>query len=66
MEVRMEDDFSPPATEPKKKTWIIILIIAVVVLCCCCGTLIAAWNFGDTLIEMIGLDPSILDTMNSY
>jgi hypothetical protein len=49
----------PPAAPPEKKktnTWLIVLIVVLVVLCCCCLLSgILAWNFGDMIIQNMGI-----------
>ena len=43
--------------EPPKKsnTGLIIGIVVVVLLCCCCATLGLAWQFGDQVIQALGM-----------
>ena len=57
----MTDDFGTPVTPvapPKKnnQTWLIVIIV-LVVLCCCCALLsgILAWNFGDYVMQWLGM-----------
>ena len=46
----------PSVEEPKKsKTGLIIGIVVVVLLCCCCATLGLAWQFGDQVIQAMGM-----------
>jgi len=55
----MSVDFSgTPINEPEKKsntTLIIIIVVAVVLLCCCCAAAGLLWQFGDTILESIGI-----------
>lgn len=39
---------------------IVIVILAVLVFCCCCATLTFLWFYGDTLVEELGLNLSVL------
>jgi len=47
----------PPLEEPKKKnTTLIIVIVVLVVLCCCCiGGVVVAWQFGDKILDALGI-----------
>lgn len=47
---------TPAPEEPKKSnTTLIIAIVAVVLLCCCCIALGLAWQYGDQVIQALGL-----------
>lgn len=47
---------TPAPEEPKKSnTTLIIAGVAVVLLCCCCITLALAWQYGDQIIQALGL-----------
>lgn len=39
---------------------IVIVILAILVFCCCCAVLAFLWFYGDTLVEQLGLNLSIL------
>jgi hypothetical protein len=46
----------PPPPKKKTNTWLIVLIVVLVVLCCCCLLSgILAWNFGDSIMQGIGI-----------
>ena len=47
----------PVSPEPPKKSnkGLIIGIVVVVLLCCCCATLGLAWQFGDQVIQAMGM-----------
>ena len=50
-------EFSNVPEEPKKKfpTWAIIAIV-LVVLCCCCSLFgFLAWNYGDQVLQSLGI-----------
>jgi len=57
----MSADFGTPITpmeEPKKKsnqTLIIIIVVVVVLLCCCCVAGVVAWQFGDQILQALGI-----------
>ena len=52
----METPVTPVPEEPKKSnTTLIIAGVAVVLLCCCCITLALAWQYGDQIIQALGL-----------
>jgi len=52
----METPVTPAPEEPKKSnTTLIIAGVAVVLLCCCCITLALAWQYGDQIIQALGL-----------
>jgi hypothetical protein len=47
---------APTPEEPKKSnTTLIIAGVAVVLLCCCCVGLALAWQYGDQVIQALGL-----------
>jgi flagellar basal body-associated protein FliL len=57
----MTDEFGTPVTPvapPKKssQTWLIVIIV-LIVLCCCCALAsgILAWNFGDAVMQWLGV-----------
>ena len=47
----------PPLEEPKKNNRTLIIIIAVVVVLCCCCVVIGAlgWQFGDQIMNQLGV-----------
>jgi len=55
----MSEEFNPmpeaPVEKKSKKTMIIIIAVAVIVLCCCCVTLIAFYNYGDSILQALNL-----------
>jgi hypothetical protein len=53
----METPPLTPAPEESKRsnTTLIIAGIAVVLLCCCCIGLALAWQYGDQIIQALGL-----------
>jgi hypothetical protein len=47
---------TPAPEEPRKSnTTLIIAGVAVVLLCCCCIALALAWQYGDQVIQALGL-----------
>jgi hypothetical protein len=44
-----------PEAPKKSNTGLIIGIVVVVLLCCCCATLGLAWQFGDQVIQAMGM-----------
>lgn len=47
---------TPAPEEPKRSnTTLIIAGVSVVLLCCCCITLALAWQYGDQIIQALGL-----------
>lgn len=44
-----------PEAPKKKNTGLIIGIVVVVLLCCCCATLALGWQFGDQIIQALGM-----------
>ncbi|MBN1264244.1 MAG: hypothetical protein JXA25_02035 [Anaerolineales bacterium] len=57
----MEGEILTPGTpeqgEKKKKTWLIILIVVVIIGLCCCVLPGILYYAGDSILEMIGVDP---------
>lgn len=58
----MTDDFGTPytpvETPPKSRNNLVIgIIVVLVVLCCCCflSASILAWNFGDAVMNYMGV-----------
>ena len=48
-----------PVEQPKKgKSWLIIVIVIVLLLLCCCIVPIVLWFTGDSILNMIGIDPN--------
>jgi flagellar basal body-associated protein FliL len=49
----------PPAAEPaqpkKSRTWLIVLIVVLVLCCLCVGGVALLWNFGDQLLQLLGI-----------
>ncbi len=46
----------PTPVQPKKNRTGLIIAVVVIVLCCCCLTILGiGWNFGDSIIEMLGI-----------
>lgn len=47
---------APMPEEPKKSnTTLIIAIVSVVVLCCCCIGAGLLWNYGDAILQGLGM-----------
>jgi len=50
---------NPPAAEPaqpkKSRTWLIVLIVVLVLCCLCVGGVALLWNFGDQLLQLLGI-----------
>jgi hypothetical protein len=47
---------APAPEEPKKSnTPLIIAGVVAVLLCCCCATLALAWQYGDQIMQGLGL-----------
>mgnify|MGYP003536739483 FL=1 len=44
-----------PEAPKKKNTGLIIGIVVAVLLCCCCATLALGWQFGDQIIQALGM-----------
>ena len=52
----MEPPITPGPVEPKKSnTTLIIAAVAVVVLCCCCIGVALLWQYGDQIMQALGL-----------
>jgi hypothetical protein len=52
----MEPPITPDPVEPKKSnTTLIIAAVAVVVLCCCCIGVALLWQYGDQIMQALGL-----------
>jgi len=47
---------SPTPEAPKKNnTWLIVGIVAVVICCCCIVGTGLAWQFGDQILQQLGI-----------
>jgi hypothetical protein len=47
---------APAPEEPKKSnTLLIMIVVAVMLLCCCCIAVALAWQYGDQVIQGLGL-----------
>jgi hypothetical protein len=44
-----------PEAPKKNNTTLIIAIVVVVLLCCCCITAVVGWQYGDTIVQSLGL-----------
>ena len=52
----MNDQLPPTMDQPKKNNnTMIIAAVAVVVLCCCCIGIAALWQYGDAIVQSLGL-----------
>jgi hypothetical protein len=52
----MESPLPPAPVEPRRNnTTLIIAVVAAVVLCCCCIAVVALWQYGDALMQSLGL-----------
>ena len=54
----MEENMgTPPLEEPKKsnKTLIIVIVVLVVLCCCCIAIGALGWQFGDQVMNMLGI-----------
>jgi flagellar basal body-associated protein FliL len=56
----MNDNFGAPINpvEPAKKsntTLIIVIVVVVVLLCCCCSLAGVLWQYGDTIMQALGI-----------
>jgi hypothetical protein len=50
------NDQMPPTVEPKKSnTTLIVAVVAVVLLCCCCIGIAALWQYGDVIMQNLGM-----------
>jgi hypothetical protein len=48
--------YTPAPEEPKKSnTTLIVAAVAVAVLCCCCIGLALLWQYGDQIIQALGM-----------
>jgi hypothetical protein len=48
--------YTPAPEEPKKSnTTLIVAAVAVAVLCCCCIGLALLWQYGDQIIQAMGM-----------
>jgi hypothetical protein len=46
----------PTPVQPKKSNTGLIIAVVVILLCCCCVLIgVLGWNFGDSLIKMLGM-----------
>jgi hypothetical protein len=55
MPVTPAPDSITPEPPKKNNTAIIIGVVVVVLLCCCCITLGLAWQFGDAVVQSLGM-----------
>jgi hypothetical protein len=44
-----------PEAPKKSNTGLIIGVVVVVLLCCCCITAVVGWQYGDTIMQSLGL-----------
>ena len=52
----MNDQMPPAMDQPKKNNnTIIIAVVAVVLLCCCCIGIGALWQYGDVIMQSLGV-----------
>jgi hypothetical protein len=53
----MNEPVGTPMPEAPKKnnTWLIVGIVAVVLCCCCVIVFGVAWQFGDAIVQSIGM-----------
>ena len=53
----MNDEFvTPEDAEPKSNRRVIIIgVVVFVLVCCCCATLVAAWQYGDLIVDALGI-----------
>ncbi|HEU0292628.1 MAG TPA: hypothetical protein VFR47_07820 [Anaerolineales bacterium] len=52
----MNDQMPPTMDQPKKSnTNLIIAVVAVLLLCCCCIGVAALWQYGDAIMQALGL-----------
>jgi hypothetical protein len=51
----MNDMPGTPEAPKKNNTTIIIAVVVVVLLCCCCITAVVGWQYGDTIVQSLGL-----------
>ena len=52
----MNDQMPPTMDQPKKNNnTLIIAAVAVVLLCCCCVSVAALWQYGDAIIQSLGM-----------
>jgi len=51
---------APLKEEKKSKTWLIILIVVLVLGLCCCVLPGILYFTGDSLLQMIGIDPTTI------
>jgi hypothetical protein len=53
----MNEPLDPTMTAPKKNnnTIIIIAVVAVVLCCCCIAVLVLGYQFGDQILESLGV-----------
>lgn len=52
----MNDQMPPTMDQPKKNnTTMIVAVAAVVLLCCCCVGTAALWQYGDAIMQYLGM-----------
>ena len=52
----MNDQMPPTMDQPKKNnTTMIVAVAAVVLLCCCCVGTAALWQYGDAIMQSLGM-----------
>ena len=51
----MNDMPGTPVTPKKNNTPIIIGVVVGVLLCCCCITAVVGWQYGDAIVQSLGL-----------
>ena len=52
----MNDQMPPTMDQPKKNnTTMMVAVAAVVLLCCCCVGTAALWQYGDAIMQALGM-----------
>lgn len=52
----MNDQMPPTMDQPKKNNnTLIIAAVAVVLLCCCCISIALLWQYGDAIVQSLGM-----------
>jgi hypothetical protein len=52
----MNDQMPPAMDQPKRNNnTMIIAAVAVVLLCCCCIGVAALWQYGDAIVQALGM-----------
>lgn len=46
---------TPPEAPKKNRTWLIVGIVAVVLCCCCVIGVGLLWQFGDQIVQALGI-----------